>query len=215
LFLGISRREADNLIVAGRIKAREQVAALGQRIAPTDQILLDGKVVEPVKNFTYLLVNKPVGYVSSRAKQGDTPTVYELVPERYQRLKTAGRLDKDSSGLVMLSDDGDWVLKMTHPRHAKTKVYEIELDRPLEPLHQQMIADFGVDLPDGKSRLGLARSSDNPRHWQVTMSEGRNRQIRRTFGALGYTVAKLHRVQFGNHSLGNLKPGEWREVKPL
>jgi 23S rRNA pseudouridine2605 synthase len=214
LYLGVSRREADDIIAAGRVKVDTKIAVLGQRILPHDQIFVDGQKVEPKANFTYLALNKPTGYVSSRAKQDSAPTIYELLPEKYHQLKTAGRLDKDSSGLIMLSDDGDWVLKMTHPRYAKTKVYGVKLDRPLEPLHQQMIADLGVDLPDGKSRLGLIALSPERKSWQVTMSEGRNRQIRRTFGALGYTVAELHRVQFGSYQLGRLKPGEWQVVNP-
>ena len=83
------------------------------------------------------------------------------------------------------------------------------LDRPLEPLHQQMIADFGVELADGRSQLGLSRLDDSRKRWQVEMSEGRNRQIRRTFGALGYTVVKLHRTSFGPYKLSGLKPGEY------
>jgi 23S rRNA pseudouridine2605 synthase len=213
LYLGVSRRTADDMIAAGRVKVRTSIAILGQRISPTDQIMLDGKVIEPKKDFTYLALNKPAGYVSSRAKQGDTPTIYDLLPKQYQQLKTAGRLDKDSSGLILLSNDGDWVLKMTHPRYEKTKVYEVELDKPLEPLHQQMIADIGVDLPDGKSKLGLATRESTRLRWQIVMHEGRNRQVRRTFAALGYTVVKLHRTELANYQLGSLKQGEWQELK--
>jgi 23S rRNA pseudouridine2605 synthase len=214
LYLGVSRREADDMIAAGRVKVGESTAALGQRFSLTDRIFVDGTEVKPKNNFTYLILNKPTGYVSSRGKQGDAPTIYELLPKEYRALKTAGRLDKDSSGLIMLSDDGDWILRMTHPRYNKIKIYEIELDKSLEPLHQQMIADFGVDLPDGKSKLGLTKL-DTSKNWQVTMSEGRNRQIRRTFGTLGYTVTKLNRTNFGNYSLGDLKPGEWEEIQTI
>jgi pseudouridine synthase len=102
---------------------------------------------------------------------------------------------------------------MTHPSFRKTKVYEVRLDRELEPLHQQMINDLGVNLEDGQSRLTLMRLSDTDRKsWQVTMNEGRNRQIRRTFAALGYTVLRLHRTSFGKYSVGDMKPGEWREL---
>ena len=99
---------------------------------------------------------------------------------------------------------------MTHPKFAKTKVYHVRLDHDLEPLHQQMISDFGIQLEDGRSQLTLARLVDDARNeWQVTMSEGRNRQIRRTFAALGYEVKRLHRVQFGNYSLGDMKRGAY------
>ena len=150
----------------------------------------------------------------SRKRQGDTPTIFELLPEKYQSLKNVGRLDRDSSGLILLTNDGDFAFQMTHPKFVKTKVYEVEIDRELEPLHQQMISDFGVDLPDGRSQLGLARLSDNNRRqWQVTMSEGRNRQIRRTFDALGYKVVALHRIKFGVYELSGLPEGEFTEVQ--
>ena len=101
---------------------------------------------------------------------------------------------------------------MTHPKFAKTKIYEVELNRALEPLHQQEIADFGIEIGDGVSKLGLERLDDSRKNWRVTMSEGRNRQIRRTFAALGYNVEKLHRTDFGPYRLNKLKPGEFQEV---
>ena len=112
----------------------------------------------------------------------------------------------------MLTDDGDFAFRMTHPKFVKTKIYEVKLDHALEPLHQQMISDFGVMLKDGGSRLGLEKMSDDRKTWRVTMHEGRNRQIRRTFGALGYTVVELKRVVFGKYRLDELETGEWVEV---
>ncbi|MDR3125908.1 MAG: pseudouridine synthase [Candidatus Nomurabacteria bacterium] len=215
-----------------------------------------------------MLLNKPVGYLSSRRSQGGKPTVYDLLPTKYQNLKTAGRLDVDSSGLMLLSSDGDLIQRLTHPKFQKTKVYEIVLDRSLQPLHQQMISDFGIDLPDGKSKLllekiekspnifstlspalrtnGADRTTGSPpesglpdpgmgmspgsdrlghtakvekifgdfsdQHWRVTMHEGRNRQIRRTFAALGYNIKQLHRTQLGPYRLGDLKTGKFREI---
>jgi len=98
---------------------------------------------------------------------------------------------------------------MTHPSFHKTKEYEVTLDHDLEPLHQQMISDYGIQLEDGYSQLTLTRlNDDSRREWIVSMHEGRNRQIRRTFAALGYSVVKLHRTRFGNYSLGDIKSGE-------
>jgi pseudouridine synthase len=161
---------------------------------------------------SYVAFNKPVGYVCSRRRQGDNPTIYELLPAEYRTLKPVGRLDKDSSGLILLSNDGDFALRMTHPRYSKVKRYDVAIDKPLEPLHQQMISDFGVDLDDGKSQLTLERISNDRTKWVVIMSEGRNRQIRRTFAALGYIVTQLHRTNFGNYTLNNLAPGEFEIV---
>ena len=214
--LGISRRQADEIIEAGKIKierdSKKTVAILGARIDKNDKVWYNDSIVPFRTDYTYVALNKPVGYVCSRKRQGDAPTIYEILPEQYESLKTVGRLDKDSSGLILLTNDGDFAYQHTHPKFYKEKTYEVKLNRPLEPIHQQMIADFGVDLPDGRSRLGLVRMDDSRTNWQVLMSEGRNRQIRRTFAALGYKVIKLHRTQFGRYELNGLKPGDYVEV---
>jgi 23S rRNA pseudouridine2605 synthase len=206
---GISRREADNAIAAGRVTINGQKAVMGSQAGETDTVLLDGKpVVGATHTYTYLLLNKPVGYVCSRRRQGDYPTIYELLNETDRKLKPVGRLDRDSSGVLLLTDDGDLAHRMTHPKFQKRKVYEIKLDKELEPLHQQMISDIGVSLEDGTSQLTLERLNDTSRtEWRVMMSEGRNRQIRRTFASLGYTVTALHRTSFGPFTIGEMKPG--------
>lgn len=214
LQLGISRREADILIENGTVAINGTVAGLGARFSTGDTITIAGKEVATTKvPHVYLAFHKPVGYVCSRRAQGETPTIYSLIPPKYHALKPVGRLDRDSSGILLLTNDGDFAFTMTHPKFAKTKVYEVTLDHDLEPIHQQMISDFGIDLEDGKSRLTLMRLDDTRRDtWQVTMTEGRNRQIRRTFSALGYTVTALHRVQFGNYSLSDMSEGSLKEV---
>ena len=210
---GVSRREADLLIEKGKVTINGTKAEIGQRVEDGDKVLVDGHAVAAQK-LVYLALNKPAGYVCSRKRQGETPTIFELLPEKYQQLKNVGRLDCDTSGLILLTNDGDFAFQMTHPKFVKTKIYEAEIDRDLEPLHQQMIADFGVDLPDGRSKLGLVRLSDEDRrHWQITMSEGRNRQIRRTFEAVGYKVVALHRIKFGNYELSGLAEGKFTEVQ--
>lgn len=241
---GISRREADDLIAGGHVQINDSVASLGAQVVDDDVIKVKGKVITPLTTATTILLNKPVGYVCSRRRQGDSPTIYELLPESYHSLKPVGRLDRDSSGIILLTDDGDFAHQMTHPSFHKRKVYEVTLDKSLQPLHRQMISDFGIMLEDGKSQFELERitpfdqaasttdlSSDaltpstpsgvtsvademvgrdggetaNPdAHWRITMHEGRNRQIRRTFAALGYTVTKLHRTEFGTYTILNL-----------
>lgn len=214
LHAGISRRAADELIEAGRVSINDRVARLGARLPESATVSLDGKPLASDTEYLYLALNKPRDYVCSRKKQGDVDTIYSLVPQQYHHLNPVGRLDKDSSGLLLLTNDGDFAFQMTHPKFHKVKVYEVALDRPLEPLHQQMVADYGVTLDDGKSQLGLERLTDDRKRWQITMSEGRNRQIRRTFSALGYTVEQLHRTQFGPYSLTDLKPAELRTIHP-
>lgn len=213
LQLGISRREADELIDKGQVTINNEVAMLGSRFKSGDTISIKGKTVPTGTAFEYILLNKPVGYVCSRSAQGDSPTVYALLPKKYHALKLVGRLDKNSSGLIMLTNDGDFAYKMTHPKFSKTKIYTVRINKDLEPLHQQMISDYGVTLEDGVSKLMLGRLSEADRKvWQVTMSEGRNRQIRRTFESLGYTVQKLHRTNFGNYALGDIKSGKFEIV---
>ena len=211
---GMARREADEAILNGRISINGKVANIGQDVdGQSDIIKLDDKQITLPATTTVIMLNKPIGYVCSRNAQAkDAKTVYELLPSDLRQLKTIGRLDKDSSGLILLTDDGDMAHKLTHPSFTKTKEYVIELDRPLAPLHQQMIADFGINLTDGPSKLLLERLNDERTKFRVIMHEGRNRQIRRTFAALGYQVVSLHRISFGSYQLGDLPSGKYKRV---
>lgn len=205
LATGMSRRAADTVIAEGRVLVNDQLPAAGYDVRPEDTVSLDSQLITPDAKKVTLILNKPAGCVVSRAGQG-SKTIYELLPPEYHNLKPVGRLDKDSSGLLLLTNDGDLANELTHPRYAKTKVYEIELDKPLAPLHQQMISNHGIELEDGNSKLQLEKIHSD-KQWRVTMREGRNRQIRRTFAALGYSVIALHRTDFGKYSIGSLKPG--------
>ncbi|MBQ3280389.1 rRNA pseudouridine synthase [Candidatus Saccharibacteria bacterium] len=209
--IGVSRREADDLIKAGKVKINDKPAELGARLDKSDKVWYNGNIVPFETDYLYIAMNKPVGYVCSRRAQGDAPTIYELLPKEYQKLKTVGRLDKDSSGLILLTNDGDFAFQHTHPKFKKEKIYEVELDKPLEPLHQQMISDYGVMLDDGPSKFTVIHDNNV---YIVKLSEGRNRQIRRTFAALGYKVKKLHRTNFGIYQLSGLKPGKYVILEP-
>lgn len=211
----LGRRQADLLIEQHRVRVNGKPASLGMRVdTARDTVAVDGKVVQPsMGHFIYLLLNKPVGYVCSRRQQGSAPTIYTLLPTKYQHLKAVGRLDKDSSGLLLLTNDGNTAHHLMHPSFAKLKRYAVKLDQPLQPLHRQFISDHGVQLPDGPSKLELERRREGEdTEWLVTMREGRNRQIRRTFAALGYTVLGLHRIQFGRLQLAQLASGQYNEV---
>lgn len=211
--LGLSRRQADDLISKNQVTINGQVAVLGQRISSTDQIKIRNKLIKNEFTEQLIALNKPVGVTCSRKSQGGDKTVYDILPKEFNKLKTVGRLDKDSSGLILMSNNGDFIYQMTHPKFKKLKLYKIRLNKTLQPLHHQMINDFGVEIGDGVSKLILEKISDDGKNWQVGMSEGRNRQIRRTFQALGYEVIKLHRIQFGSYQINNLNSGEIKVLK--
>ena len=212
---GISRREADELIRTGNAVVNGKAADLGCDVDPNDDtVTVNNQLVKLPTEHTTIMLNKPVGYVCSRNAQAKgVKTIYELLPDQYKALKTVGRLDKDSTGLILLTDDGDLAHQLTHPSFAKTKEYIVELDHVLAPLHQQMISDFGINLDDGPSQLLLERLNDERTKFNVTMHEGRNRQIRRTFAALGYQVKSLHRTTFGPYTLGDLASGKWSALQ--
>lgn len=212
LATGIGRRSADKLIESGDVLVNGQPATTGTQVTETDNVSLKGSTLKLPEDKTTILFNKPTGYICSRDGQGGK-TIYEILPPQFASLKPVGRLDKDSSGLLILTNDGELAHQLTHPSFRKTKIYEIKLNQPLQPLHRQMIAEQGIQLDDGHSQLGLERINDgDDQTWRVIMHEGRNRQIRRTFSALGYEVIKLHRIQFGQYAIGDLKPGEIKQI---
>jgi 23S rRNA pseudouridine2605 synthase len=210
---GMSRRAADTAIAGGRVLVNGSEPQAGQDVAESDTVTLDDHMITPEATYTTIMLNKPVGYVCSRAGQGSR-TIYELLPSELHHLKPVGRLDKNSSGLLLLTNDGQLAHELTHPSRQKNKVYEVALDKPLQPLHRQMISDHGVMLEDGPSKFEVERL-ENETSWKITMHEGRNRQIRRTFAALGYDITNLHRTQFGNYRLDELESGAFRETSAL
>jgi len=214
---GVSRRAADDLISDGKVTVNGLPAPTGHDVISSDKVRFQGKEytlsqVEDPSHKQTIIFNKPIGYVTSRDGQG-SQTIYDMIPEQYHNLKPVGRLDKYSSGLLLLTNDGDLAQELTHPKHQKNKIYEVKLSQPLAPLHRQMIQDHGVALDDGPSKFELERLTDGDDYsWRITMRQGRNRQIRRTFLALGYGVSSLHRSQFGDYKLDDIKTGEFKPV---
>lgn len=241
--LGVSRREADDLIAAGKITINGHPATLGNQVDKNDKICYNNEPVPQKITYSYYAFNKPVGYVCSRHHQSDTPTIYDILPEELRHFKNVGRLDRMSSGLLLLTNDGDFAFQMTHPKFIKQKVYEVTLHKPLLPQDLRRISEDGVLISDGLSKFQVSynphpsvtdlpkkqrdilharmqsRPSKNDQpapdglHLIVSLSEGRNRQIRRTFGALGYNVLRLHRTKFGPYDLGDLPPGHYLEIQ--
>jgi 23S rRNA pseudouridine2605 synthase len=204
----LSRRGADDAITFGEVLVNGEKPNLGHNVVEGDIVELKGEVIRPVEEMTTILLNKPAGLICSKDGQGSR-TIYSILPSSMQHLNPVGRLDKDSTGLLLLTNDGNLVNKLAHPSNEKLKVYEIELNKALRP-HDQRQIEQGLMLADGKSALKLKGRDKN---WQVTMHEGRNRQIRRTFAAVYYRVTKLHRTKLGKYELGNIAPGKFDQIK--
>lgn len=208
-----SRRKADEFIASGRVTVDGVTAILGTTAEDTSEVLIDGKRIGTQLNkdtLVTVLLNKPVGYVCSRNGQG-APTVYGLLPLKYHHLDIAGRLDKDSSGLVILTNDGNLVQQLTHPSHKKDKVYIATLDHALTQEHQAVIVK-GITLEDGPSALELKLLSADKKQWQITMHEGRNRQIRRTFAKLDYGVMELKRLSMADYAIKDIDEGRYAVI---
>jgi 23S rRNA pseudouridine2605 synthase len=228
---GISRRKADDTVAGGRVTVNGTTAVLGQQIAENDKVTFNGRAITSALKTLTVMLNKPPGYVCSRHGQG-SKTIYDLLPSNLHHLKPVGRLDKDSSGLLLLTNDGQLAYELTHPKFQKTKVYEVKIDQPLTKEHFEQITQKGVDIGDGRaSQFQLQAISKKPKaksvvklspdyflpftyYWRAKLAEGRNRQIRRTFEVLGYKVTSLHRNQFGTYSLENLRAAHYQETSP-
>jgi 23S rRNA pseudouridine2605 synthase len=204
---GSSRRYVDQLIKDSKVQVNDHPASLGQDVDEYDKIIVNGLQISTKTKTVIIIMNKPVGYICSRNGQG-SKTIYDLLPPELHNLKPVGRLDKDSSGLLLLTNNGDLANKLTHPSHQKTKIYKIELDQPLST-EDKIKIEGGIKLEDGLSKLNLKGAQEK---WEVTMYEGRNRQIRRTFAALGYKVTKLHRTHFAQYKINDLQIGKWKNI---
>lgn len=212
---GLSRRAADAAIELGDVTVNEQLPSAGYTVTPSDVVRYKGRtlVAATDQSVTTIMLNKPVGYICSRDGQGGR-TVYDLLPRQLKHLKPVGRLDKHSSGLLLMTTDGQLAYELTHPKFNKSKTYKIAVNRPLEEHDYTAIRKQGVQLDDGPSKLELEQiNASDHTNWRVTMTEGRNRQIRRTFEALNYKVVKLHRTHFGPYILEGLKPGEHKRIR--
>src|SRR3989344_3268937 len=209
---GMSRRAADREIEDGKVRLNGKRAVLGDQVAKGDKVTLRGKeIAEKVeKELTTIMLNKPVGYITSR-KQDETkaPTVMELLPEELQHLKPIGRLDKESDGLLLLTDDGDLLYKSTHPKFRSEKEYLVTFETPLTNAEIAMWTR-GMKLPDGVAKADhVARLPD--KKFIIVLHQGKNRQIRRMAGKTGNKVITLTRTRVGSEMLGTLPAGKWKD----
>jgi 23S rRNA pseudouridine2605 synthase len=205
-----SRRIVEDMIEDGRVSVNGQVAVLGRRVdVESDAVEVDGVRVGVAPDLIYYLLNKPKGVVTTAADTHDREIVTELVPDE-PRVYPVGRLDLDTEGLLLITNDGDLTHRLTHPSFGIEKEYLVEVDKPVSRGDLRRLRE-GVELDDGMTAPAKAQQVA-PSVIKLTIHEGRNRQIRRMCSALGFTVTRLVRIRIGALADRNMAPGEWREL---
>lgn len=218
-----SRRAAEKLILDGMVRVNGRLArVLGTKVDPNrDEVVVDGKIVRAFQKI-YIALNKPPGCVCSHKDEHDRPTVYDLLPKEWQITHSVGRLDFNSEGLIFLTNDGQFTLRLTHPRYGVHKKYlatvEGEVNRQMLALFVGGIWHAGEKLKAEKARI--VSGSRSRTVVELELSEGKNREVRRLFESQAVTVTRLQRIQIGKIKLGELRLGKWRtltaaEIKTL
>ncbi len=207
-----ARRKADELIFTGRVTVNMQtVTEPGTRVNPDkDVVKVDGEKVKPQTEFIYVVLFKPRGYVTTTHDDKGRPTVMDLIGLN-TRLYPIGRLDYDTDGVLLLTNDGEFSNMMMHPRHKIFKTYFAKLDKPMEENDMKKLRE-GIMIdgrPTSRAKVRLIPNTGDQNIW-ISIHEGRNRQVRRMLEVLGYIVQRLKRVEYARIGLDNLKPGEWR-----
>ena len=218
-----SRRAGEEIILAGRITVNgEVIRLLGTKVHPVrDEVAVDGQPVRPRRKI-HVALHKPAGVLCTRSDPERRRTIGDLLPKEWQHLHSVGRLDRDSEGLIFLTNDGDFSLHLTHPRYGARKIYEVTVEgRVAPPMLGKMIkgvVNEGETLKANKAQILSASNSKSTVELELT--EGKNREIRRLFIVLGLTITRLVRTQIGRIKLGELPAGKWRtltepEIKSL
>jgi 23S rRNA pseudouridine2605 synthase len=208
---GLSRRAAEKQIEKKQVKVNDQPAHIGQRVTPgKDQVELAGKNLTPDKELCYLLLHKPPGVVTTRSDELDRPTVMSLLPKEYQHLFPVGRLDLESEGLLLITNDGQLAQVLTHPKFKIEKTYQVQPDRKVtSPAFSHLKRGMQIDRKKIKP-IDIHRMPEN---WlSITITSGQKHVVRKMMEKSGYNTLRLVRTQFGPLELGELKKGEWREL---
>lgn len=207
-----SRRKCEEIIAAGRVTVNgETITELGTKVTGTEDIRLDGKPIRPVHKKVYIMLNKPAGYITTAHDDFDRPTVFDLIKDEiHTRVFPVGRLDYDTEGLLLLTNDGDVTYALTHPKHHIDKTYVVYLnDVPVPGAVERLKKGVAIDgKKTAPAKVDWIR--DNLLH--ITIHEGRNRQIRKMVEAVGYQVEYLQRISVGKLILGNIPLGRWRHL---
>ncbi len=203
-----SRRRADELIKAGRVLVNGEPGRLNSFVGARDRVEVDGKPVER-QALAYVLLHKPAGVVTTASDPQGRPTVVDLV-EHESRVVPVGRLDADTTGALLLTNDGDLAHRLAHPRYEVEKVYEVEVEgEPSDEALRRL--EEGVDLDDGRTAPARAGRLA-PSKLELSIHEGRKHQVKRMLAAVGHPVTRLHRSRYAGLSADDLAPGEWREL---
>jgi len=210
-----SRRQSEDLIADGRVTVNGVVAVLGRRVDPTrDRIELDGVTVVVRTDLVYYLLNKPAGHVSTTSDPQGRPTVVDLVPSE-PRVHPVGRLDADTEGLLLLTNDGELTQLVTHPSHGVAKTYLAVVEGTPTPAEVRALRE-GIELDDGltaPARVRVVQDREADAAIELVIHEGRNRQVRRMCEAIGHPVTRLVRTRIGPLADRRLAPGEWRPLQ--
>lgn len=209
-----SRRTAETYLTAGRVTVNGEPARLGQKADPDrDEILVDGRPLAPPAKPVYILLNKPRGYVSTLSDERGRRTVAELVADCGARVYPVGRLDLDSEGLLLLTNDGAWAQHLLHPKHEVEKTYHVSVFGPVAGAAARMAAITDLDGEAIRpARVEVLRQTAGTALLAVTIHEGKNRQVRRMCAKCGLAVKRLRRVREGTLELGDLPSGKWRTL---
>ena len=212
-----SRRDADEFILAGRVQVNGKVITeLGFKISEKDKVFVDKVLVRP-KKLEYYSFYKPSGYITTSDDEKGRKTIYDVIPKELSALKPVGRLDKDSSGLIILTNDGELINQLTHPSIKVPKIYIVSVPGKINQEHvRQMSA--GIEIEKGKKAYAdvvVLEATNRSTMMQITLYQGMNRQIRKMFEFLGFEVKSLKRVQHATITIGDLKRGEVKPIKPL
>ena len=208
-----SRRKADELVAGGRVKVNGLVLReAGYDVREGDVVEVDGRIIEPVTEKVYILLNKPLGYVTTSEDEFDRDTVLDLVADVDARLFPVGRLDYNTSGLLILTNDGDFAYKLTHPKHELPKTYRARVAGVLSDKKCGVLRR-GVDIGGfvtSRAQVQVVRGYQRSTLVDITIHEGKNREVRKMCNAIGRKVLALHRSKIENIDVKNLKLGEWR-----
>ena len=210
-----SRREADRLIQEGLVKVNKKPCQIGQEIdVGIDLVVVDGKPVSVVKTYEYYIMNKPKGYVCTVKDDKGRKTVMDLLPAGVKRVFPVGRLDYDSEGLLILTNDGDLTFKLTHPKNEVPKTYLVKTEKPVneESLGKLRSGVYVDGVRTKKCNVKLIETNKNYSKLHITITEGRNRQVRKMFEAVGNNVDFLKRIKIGDLKLTGLNRGEVRKL---